>query len=204
MNAIIFDFDGVIHDTFELAYETSTRIFGKELSREEYKNFFNGNIYERAEIDEENSKIFFEMQDEVFGSLELKAETKIFLEKLTEKYSLFIITSNQEKTLNAYFQKSESTHIFKDIFGFETHTSKVKKFEQLFEKHNLKNDDCVFITDTLGDILEGHKAGVKSIAVDFGFHDRERLEKGNPHKIVSNFDEMLEAIEEIMADKKNE
>ena len=204
MNAIIFDFDGVLHDTFELVYGISARTIGKELSREEYKNFFNGNIYERAEIDEENSKIFFEMQDEVFGSLELKAETKIFLEKLTEKYSLFIITSNQEKTLNAYFQKSESTHIFKDIFGFETHTSKVKKFEQLFEKHNLKNDDCVFITDTLGDILEGHKAGVKSIAVDFGFHDRERLEKGNPHKIVSNFDEMLEAIEEIMADKKNE
>jgi len=46
MNAIIFDFDGVLHDTFELVYGISARTIGKELSREEYKNFFSGPLEE--------------------------------------------------------------------------------------------------------------------------------------------------------------
>ena len=49
----------------------------------------------------------------------------------------------------------------------------------------------------LGDLLEAHKAGIKSIAVDFGFHERERLEKGNPAKIISDFSELPEAIAEV-------
>ena len=53
------------------------------------------------------------------------------------------------------------------------------------------------MTDTLGDILEGKKAGVTVVAVDFGFHKRDRLEKGEPFRIVSNFDEILEVVEEI-------
>ncbi len=197
MNAIVFDFDGVIHDTFELAYGISMKSLEKQISREEYRDFFNGNLYKREEIDKENSEDFFEMQNKAFDELRLEENTKIFLEQLSKKYSLFIITSNQEKTLDTYFQNSGSSHIFTEILGFETHQSKVKKFEYLFEKHNLKSEDCVFITDTLGDILEGHQARVKSIAVDFGFHDRKRLERGNPHKIVSSFAELQAAIEEI-------
>jgi beta-phosphoglucomutase-like phosphatase (HAD superfamily) len=34
MKTIIFDFDGVIHDTFELAYEINVGIFGKNLTKE--------------------------------------------------------------------------------------------------------------------------------------------------------------------------
>ena len=45
--------------------------------------------------------------------------------------------------------------------------------------------------------------GVKTIAVDFGFHERERLEKGNPFKIVSSFDEMLKVIENMWKLLKN-
>jgi len=33
--------------------------------------------------------------------------------------------------------------------------------------------------------------------VDFGFHDRERLERGNPFKIVSGFGEMLTVIDDM-------
>lgn len=67
----------------------------------------------------------------------------------------------------------------------------------LFNKHDFNNEDCIFITDTLGDILEANKVGVKSIAVDFGFHERERLEKGNPFKIISNFKDIRKIIENI-------
>ncbi|MEI7621098.1 MAG: HAD hydrolase-like protein [Candidatus Moraniibacteriota bacterium] len=119
------------------------------------------------------------------------------MRQIDPETTLFIISSNKEEILHTYFQNNNFTHIFKEILGAETHRSKVAKFEYLFEKYALKAQDCIFVTDTLGDILEGKKAGVKVIAVDFGFHKRDRLEKGEPFKIVSSFDEILEVIENI-------
>ncbi|MFZ3015756.1 MAG: HAD hydrolase-like protein, partial [Minisyncoccia bacterium] len=46
--------------------------------------------------------------------------------------------------------------------------------------------DVVFITDSLGDILEGNECGVKSIGVTWGLHGRETLKKGNPVAIIDD------------------
>lgn len=198
MKAIIFDFDGVIHDTFELAYKVNVEISDVPLSKSDYKDFFNGNIFERKVADrkkeEEDCKKFFELQNKAFEFLRIDNDIKAHLEKLYEKYALFIVSSNQEKALNIYFQNNNFTHIFKEILGAESHQSKVEKFKYLFEKYDLTQDDCIFVSDTLGDILEANKVGLRTIAVDFGFHERERLEKGNPFAIVSSFDEVVDTI----------
>jgi len=201
MKAVVFDFDGVIHDTYELAYQINVEITGGALTREEHRDFFNGNMFERVIVDKEKEKIesenFYRLQNEAFEHLKIDKNIKNNLEKLAKKYSLFIISSNQEEALNIYFQNNKFTHIFKEILGSETHQSKVEKFKYLFEKYSLVADDCIFVTDTLGDILEGNKVGVRTIAVDFGFHKRDRLEKGNPFKIVSSFDEVVEVIKSL-------
>ncbi|NCA94310.1 MAG: hypothetical protein EOM84_03970 [Sphingobacteriia bacterium] len=198
MKAVIFDFDGVIHDTYEMAYQIDREASGGNLTREQHRDFFNGNIFERVIVDEEKEKIeseiFYRLQKEAFKYLKIDENIKNNLEKLAKNYVLFVISSNWEETLNDYFQNNNFTHIFKEILGAETHRSKVEKFKYLFEKYALVADDCIFVTDTLGDILEGNKVGVKTIAVDFGFHKRDRLEKGKPFKIVSSFDEITEII----------
>lgn len=197
MKAIIFDFDGVIHDTFELAYKVNVEIFGEDLTKEKYRDFFNGNIFEHPEINHVNTEKFFKLQNEAFEYLKIDDNIRKNLEELSKLYPLFIISSNQEKTLETYFKNNNFIHIFKEILGAETHQSKVEKFKHLFKKHNLKAIDCIFITDTLGDILEGKKVSVSVIAVDFGFHQKDRLKKGSPFKIVSSFDEILEVIKEV-------
>ena len=53
------------------------------------------------------------------------------------------------------------------------------------------------MTDTLGDILTANKIGINTIAVDFGFHKKERLKKGNPLKIISKFEDLLGLIKNI-------
>jgi phosphoglycolate phosphatase len=200
MKTVIFDFDGVIHDTYEIAYQIDREVSGGILSRDQHRDFFNGNIFERVVIDEEKEKAdearFYELQKEAFKYLKIDENIKENLEKLAVEHELFIVSSNWEETINTYFQNNDFTHIFKEILGAESHQPKVEKFKYIFQKYNLQNEDCIFVTDTLGDILEANKVGLRTIAVDFGFHERERLEKGNPFKIVSNFDEVVEAIRE--------
>lgn len=79
IKAIIFDFDGVIHDTFDLAYKINVEISEKKLSKDNYRDFFNGNIFERTEIDEENARKFYKLQNEAFKYLRLDDKIKINL-----------------------------------------------------------------------------------------------------------------------------
>ena len=45
--------------------------------------------------------------------------------------------------------------------------------------------------------LEANEVGIGTIAVDFGYHERERLQKGNPLKIISRFEELIETVKNI-------
>lgn len=197
MKTVIFDFDGVIHDTFELAYKISSSLYDNKLTKRQYRDFFNGNVFEDTRITEKTNIDFFKLQNEAFKNLKIEPAIKNNLLKLSRSNKLFIISSNQEEILDEYFQNNKATNIFTEILGSQLHRSKIHKFKYLFKKYQLSPEDCVFVTDTLGDILEANQVGVKIIAVDFGFHKRSRLTKGKPFKIVSSFDELIIEINNI-------
>ncbi len=201
IKAVIFDFDGVIHDTLEIAYKIKREIFGNHITLTQYKDLFNGNIYQNLKITPEISKRFFELQKEEMKDLKIEAGIKKELLLLKAKYELFIISSNQEQEINNYFKNNNMLKVFKEVLGLETHRSKEEKFRMILKRHGLEKSECIFITDTLGDILEANKMGIKTIAVDFGFHERERLEKGNPMAIVSKFADILSAIDRLANEK---
>ncbi|NQV91720.1 HAD family hydrolase [Candidatus Woesearchaeota archaeon] len=196
VKAVIFDFDGVICNTLDLAYSINNKIF-PEMSLDDYKDLFNGNVYKNGNFTPESIKEFFKQQDEKFQELKIENYVKEELQKIKESYPLFIISSNMEHSLNIVFQNNQMTTIFNQVFGTETEKSKVKKFELLLHQENLKSEDCIFITDTLGDIKEASKLNIKTIAVDFGFHERARLEQGNPFKIISDFKEIFPLIQTL-------
>ena len=58
------------------------------------------------------------------------------------------------------------------MLGAETAESKEVKFQILLDNYQLQKDEVIFITDTLGDILEANNAGIKSLGIDSGFHDQ--------------------------------
>lgn len=196
IKAIIFDFDGVIHDTLDVAYKIAKEVH-PGMTMTEYKDMFDGNVYSHIKSTGASSIKFLEIQTERYKFLKIEREIKKELEQLKEKYELHIISSNSEKILNRYFENNDITHIFNEVLGVETHKSKHEKFLMLLKKHNLKKEESIFVTDTLGDIIEANKVGIKTIAVDFGFHERHRLEKGNPAMIMSHFKELKTAIKNI-------
>ena len=197
IKTIIFDFDGVIHDTFELNLKVSCEFEKRNISRNEYKDYFNGNLFSHKNLkqtSDDGHNDFYNMIKGGYSLLKIEKEIEKELYLLSEKYNLHIISSNRESILKDYLHLHNLKEIFKEILGFETHKSKVEKFKILLERYNLNKDESIFITDTLGDILEANKVGIKTIAVDFGFHERERLERGNPFKIISSFNDIRKII----------
>lgn len=195
---IVFDFDGVIHNTLLDLYKIHCEYL-EEISLEDMvKNVFEKNPRKYLEkFSKEKRDKFNFAWTKCSTQLKLEDNIRKNLEYLADKFDLFIISSNSEENLNLYFKNNNFTNIFKEILGVETHKLKTEKFKFLLNKYNLEKENCIFITDTLGDILEANEVEIKTIAVDFGFHSREFLSKGNPFKIVSSFQEIILEIEKI-------
>lgn len=198
IKSVIFDFDGVIHNTFDVVYPLSRQIHG--FTEEEYKDMFNGNLYNHKKINEENSRLFLALSTELFRNLQIEERIREELFKIRKKYDMYVVSSNSEPILNEYFENNNIIHIFEKILGVESHKSKVEKFKILKDQHGVNERNSIFITDTLGDILEANKVGLRTIAVDFGFHERERLIKGDPYKIISDFKDLLPEIHRLSED----
>ncbi len=191
VKVLIFDFDGVIEDNYELHFELSQKqITG--LTREEHKKLFDGNLHvEREKLQERNTG--FDLRTH-FNAKKLEAvidpEIKTALTQLSKQYLLGIVSSAQEYGIHGYLEKNQVEHCFTFVYGVESGKLKSEKFEKVLSAYSVTPEECLFVTDTLGDILEANEAGIRTIAIDSGFHERERLEKGKPLHVISRLSDL--------------
>jgi phosphoglycolate phosphatase len=194
---IIFDFDGVIINEYAKHYKfTKKRIKG--LTEKEFKSLFDGNFREQFKKLKGRATDLHKFDYSNYKkTVSINQDIKKILQELSKKYILGIITSSSENGTEILLNKSGLKNIFSFDYGSETHSSKVEKFKKVLNEYKIKPKQCIFVTDTVGDILEAKKINIKSIAIDFGYHERSRLKKANPFKIVSSFSEIKQTIEKI-------
>jgi phosphoglycolate phosphatase-like HAD superfamily hydrolase len=157
---------------------------------EQWKAHHDGNVFEKPTVafHWESREIFRQLYfEEVCLCIPFFSQEE--LRRLSEEFTLFIISSNREYSIEKYLCHHELEY-FKEILGGEFHKSKVEKFKYVFQKYNFSAEESYFITDTLWDILEWNEVWIETIAVDFGFHERERLEQWKPFKIISSTKEL--------------
>lgn len=194
---IVLDFDGVIADTFDINWALSQE-HDETATLEDFLAHHDGNVFAepRIKFKPEQVHLFHsEYRKRVSPShLERASEP---LKRLGEKYALYVVSSTSEKAISDVLESAGLLTYFTRIMGVETHKSKVEKFRLLMKENGVTPDDTVFITDTLGDVREAHQVGIRTIAETFGFHNRERLELGQPFKIVDSWDEIESVIQQL-------
>lgn len=190
IKAVLFDFDGVIADTFEYCLGKNQAI-DSSIDAETYRAHFFGNFYSdfmrtkyTPEETKEIYKAYWNEFEKDLDQIELFPEMKEILTKLAKKHKIIIVSSCKDELLERILQKEGIRNFFEAIYGSSYHESKVKKFKHVLRDFKLKADECIFVTDTLGDLHEAEKAGIESIAVSWGFHDLETLEQGKSKVII--------------------
>lgn len=195
---ILFDFDGVIVDTFNLCLEINRKLHDEPLSEEEYRVQFEGNIFDYLKTINKGAKKkgvnFFDYYNPELMNLEPVPEMVDVIISLADSYRLVVISSTINSPIQAYLKKYNLLQYFDKVFGADVHKSKVEKIKMVFNEYNLQPSDCIFITDTLGDMREAAKMNVQSIGVTWGYHRNDRLEQGNPITIVGTPKELMSQI----------
>ena len=192
MDILIFDYDGVIVDSSEIFMEKVITVCKKHGSnevntKEDFLNLFNGNLYENLIQRGISKEIIPKVISDFKIGLKEQMKIKLFdgikemLEKLSKNNKIVIITSNVTNVVEESL-RLKNIDYFEEVVGADKETSKVKKIEAI--KSKFKGNKYFYIGDTKGDIIEGRKASVKTIAVTWGWHSEDKLKKENPDFIV--------------------
>lgn len=204
-NFILFDFDGVIINSFASAFEVNKMIC-PHITEDDYRRRFDGNINDADNIlsyHTENCRHDIDFFKEYIPRM--KKETGVIsgmaevIKQLAEKYALIIISSTITSPIQEFMKDHGLDKYFIEIMGNDVHTSKVEKIKMVFLKYKTSSEKCIFITDTLGDMREANEAGVGAIGVVWGFQKPETLLRGSPFRIVQGPEELPVAVSDYFS-----
>ena len=106
---VIFDFDGVIVDSLQLAFSISKEAM-PDLEYKEWQSWFDGNFYKemREELSDKKSidRFFQRYNKKVVNLAPIKGIVEV-ISGLAKKHALVIISSSSEKAINNYLAKYE-------------------------------------------------------------------------------------------------
>ncbi|KUO51737.1 MAG: haloacid dehalogenase [Desulfitibacter sp. BRH_c19] len=197
---IMFDYDGVIVDSFEV-HARNFIVACQENEFNEVNNYkdlldlYEGNIYSglsakgltKSTIDQILKDYAIKQKTSLQG-VRLFQGMKECIEILAKSNEIYIITSNVSDAVVDVLERLK-VRGFQDVIGAEKEKSKVKKIKTLKSKYS--NLASFYVGDTKGDIFEGKEAGVKTIGVSWGWHGKARLMEAVPDYIVEYPEELV-------------
>lgn len=181
-NIVLFDFDGVICDslTTVLAIHKKADTTFEVAS---YLKGFEGNIHDHP------SKLsageFFAAFGPQVAKQTLFPGIDGVIQNLARLFTLVIVSSTTSQPIQEFLRYNKLDSYFAEVLGADVNPSKVIKFQMVMEKYQVRGDQCVLITDTLGDLREAQKVSIPTIAVTWGYHPLETLQKGQPNAVAS-------------------
>lgn len=206
---VIFDLDGTLLDTLDdlhdsVNYALRTNNF-PERTLEEVRSFVGNGIrllIERSVPDNTSNELInktFECFKTYYGE-HCNDKTRIYpgvlnvLKQLKERNYKIAVLSNKAqyavtRLCNIYF-----SDILDDAIGAQENVRKKPEPDALYkcaEKHNIGLNNIIYVGDSDVDILTARNAGVKGIAVSWGFRTKDFLISNNAERIADTPEELL-------------
>jgi len=202
---LIFDFDGTIADTYDLALSIGRKLsdeFGiRQLSNDEVglvrtMSFGEAIRYLKIPL-YKVPKLVIRMRSEIsrqIGTIKPFKGIPEVLRRFHERgYTLGLLTSNSKQNVWNFLERYELT-----FFAFGSYSSsilgKTIKIKQLLHKQKFSNTTVIYIGDTKTDIEACRKAHIRVAGVTWGYGAPEHIEASHPDFLITSPSELLELV----------
>ncbi|MDP3027039.1 MAG: HAD-IA family hydrolase [Nanoarchaeota archaeon] len=207
---IIFDYDGVIVDSFpnvHSVYMTICKKLGKKCPNklEDFKKTYGDHSSDSYD------NLGFSEDERIKGNLIfkeeiLKKEPKLFegvietLERLHRDYKMIVISSSYKEEVEQKLNKFGIRKYFDEVITRETHMARFEKtdsIKKIISSLNLNVEEVLLVGDRNVDFVEGTKAGLKNILlVDYGWgYNLKKIPDYKQKIIVKKPIDILKAVE---------
>jgi phosphoglycolate phosphatase len=197
----LFDFDGVLSDSLDLYAEAVARCLERigtpiVKTREDYLALFDGNFYESMASGGVDLAAFAQAAQEILPGIDYDAMRPFagllpVLESLKKDHLLAVISSNGSRTIHRMLERFGFDPCFEEVLGSDFLFSKKEKIDHALAKYGIPPERTFYIGDTTGDIVEARAAGVRTVAVTWGWHSRERLAAAHPDFLIDRPEDLL-------------
>lgn len=207
VRVVLFDFDGTLADTFDeglqilnsLAAEFKFRpLLGadvekaRDMTMRQVMKFLDVPARKLPRISHHGVRRLRER----IHTIKPFPGVKELLDKLrVDGLRVGIVTSNSEENVNAFFafhglEKPEFVRSSSRLLG------KARVIRQSMREFKFTQGETVFVGDETRDIEACKRAGLRCVAVTWGYNSRRALEAQRPFRMIAQIDELLPVIAE--------
>lgn len=210
---VIFDFDGTLADTHATLMAIVNNHYADlgctHLTEEEAQKLRNKPIKEIcSSIGISNLRLpmfVFRVKrymGEVIHQIPLFKGIKESLNRLFDDgYTLGIVSSNTQENIVAFLDQNGIKELFSFIGSSTSLFGKDKVLIKALNNYHLDHASTVYVGDEVRDVLAGKKAGLKTIAVTWGFNDAALLNENHPDLLVDKPLQLHEAAQKLIPEK---
>jgi len=205
---VIFDFDGVIGDTFphyrdiacllyeELRYEKPRQEMIEKLIGKGVRTVIKELNVPLTKIPYLEKRFRQELALKIDQVKIFKGIKAVLKEIKKEGYPLGILSSNSQKNLHHIFQKNQ-IDFFDFIYSNSSVFGKGKVLRKLLKKLHLKPTQAIYVGDEERDILATKQNKVKIISVGWGYDHEKVLKKQNPDYFAKEPKDLLKILDKL-------
>ena len=192
MNVILFDFDGTIANSLEIALQVTNRLaeeFGyPTTSLEEFKqlkNLTSREILKQAKISVFVVPFLVRRFNAEFGQrIEqlpiVPGMKETLLELKQQGHWLAIVSTNSEKNIRAFLENQKLTDVFDQVASSSRPFGKSRLIKKILRQHQFLPETVYYVGDETRDIEAARKSRVNAIAVTWGFNSADLLAAHHP------------------------
>lgn len=205
----IFDFDGTLADTLSAIKSIACKLYAecgygviKDEDIEEMRGMSARQVIKKMGIPWWKIPFIVKRgREELSANIENllpAAGIESALNKLREKgHKLYIVSSNSRENIEKFLAKNGLAGIFSDIYPVSSLWGKSRVLKKMMAGENLRADNVAYVGDEIRDIEAARKAGVRIVAVAWGFNTGAALRNHNPDYFAEKPEDFLEIAENI-------
>jgi len=200
--AVIFDFDGTLADSFAVALEVFYELMQRDAFEAEDLMRLRGLTLRQLskELKIPMYKVPFLLVRGRRAMFERMPEVRLVegmanvVRVLRKTHKLFVLSSNSPANIRAVLNEYGLADSFTAVYGDVSLLKKRQKLRQIVRQHGLKTAETWYVGDEARDIQAAKRAGLRMVAVSWGFNNIHVLASHEPTALVFTPDEIISCI----------
>jgi phosphoglycolate phosphatase-like HAD superfamily hydrolase len=197
--AIIFDFDGTLADSFSVMLQILHTLIRRKLVKEDIsrlRGMRSRDVLRELHISPWralflSAKVRHLMSDRM-NEIPLIPGIDQALRVLAHSYPLYILSANSVANAREFLTRNHIADVFSGVYGGVQPWMKRGALKKILKERKLNVGDVWYVGDGYLDVKAAHRAGMKAVAVAWGYSNIHVLESCHPEALVFSSEELVE------------